>query len=524
VDLSRIPRAWIERIEIVRGAEGAIYGPGAAAGAVNVITRPAAAGSWSAEATGGSFRTFAGSADGAIGGRRWGLLGAAAVEGTSGRFPYVFDREQNTDRPIETLTREHNGALTAGGLAKLWAAVGAGRLDAVLQLSGGRRDLPGTAFLLTPLDWQRDVRASLATRLAQPLADGLQLLLDAEGLDDRLDVTLASVPPISEARQRDAALRASAALVWAAGPSVLTARVGGSVERLDADGAAAHSRRGLSLTIADDLLLSDGRVRLGPALRWDAEGPYRGVSAKLGATARVAGPVSVRASGGRGFRVPSFPELYLRQGLLDPNPDLVPETSWSADAAVVADGRLGLASAGAFLQLYDDLIVYETSSFRRMKPFNDGKAVARGLEVELASAPLGWAGVAVSGAYTFLATETLRGDASVLGKSLPHRARHRLFARLAAGHDPIDVHVEAHALSEQFQDLQNSGGLRVPAALTFNVGGGVRLWRRPDLRLHLDIRNVLDDRTLQDGFGNPLPGRMVMLTLRAAWGKDTTSP
>jgi vitamin B12 transporter len=33
--------------------------------------------------------------------------------------------------------------------------------------------------------------------------------------------------------------------------------------------------------------------------------------------------------------------------------------------------------------------------------------------------------------------------------------------------------------------------------------------------LALEVKNLLDDRDLRDAIGNPLPGRMVMLTVRA---------
>jgi len=485
---------------------------------VNIVTRPATAGAWSAEASGGSFETFAGSADGAVGGDRWGLLGAAAAEATQGRFDYLFD--PTPAFPGDSLvlrTREHDAALSLGGLLKGYADLGSGRLDAVLQLSGGHRDLPGFPDHLSHSNGQRDGRAGAVVRWAQPLANGLDLRLATSGRDDRLTVAIA---PFPEARQRDLQADASSELVWTAGPSTLSLRAAVSAERLSAEGTESHIRRGFSLALVDDLALASGRVRLTPALRWDALGPFHGLSAKLGASVQVAGPLSVRASAGRSFRAPSFAELYLSQGLLSANPDLVPETSVGGDVGVVVDGRRGLAAVTLFAQQYQDLIVYEPDSFRRFKPFNDGKATTRGLEVELASAPLGPGGLALSGAYTLLLTETLRGEEAVLGKALPHRARHRLFARLAAGSGPLAGHVEAHALSEQFPDLRNSSTLRILPALTFNAGASFRFARHPDARLALEVRNLLDDRTIQDGFGNPLPGRMVMITVRIAGGKD----
>ena len=517
VDLSRIPSQWIERIEVVRGAAGASYGSGAMAGALNVVTRRAAAGSWSAEATGGSFRTFQAAADGALGGPGWALLGAVTGQDTSGRFPYLFDPRQAVggDAPVER-ERDHNAATSGGALLKGFAEVGEGRLDAALQLSGGRRDLPGSPFRATPGDFQSDARLGLVARLSQPLGEALHLVTGFTARDDRLAVR---VEPFAEAHQRDLAATASPALLWSAGPSTLALRgeVGG--ERLAIEGGAAHSRAVGALALSEELALAAGRLRLAAALRLDAEGPFRGVSAKLGGSVRIAGPFSARASAGRGFRSPTFAELYLQQGFLSANPDLVPEESWTADAGLLAEGALGFASIGGFGQLYREVIVYEPDSFRRFKPFNAGKAWAAGLEAEAATAPLGPAALTVSAAYTWLRTETLRGDGAVLGKELPHRAPHRLFARLAGGRGPLELHAEAQWVAAQFQDLRNL--LPVPAVFTANLGGAVRLLRRPDLKLHLEVRNLLDDRSLQDGFGNPLPGRMVLLTLRVAGRKDS---
>lgn len=521
VNLSSIPRQWISSIEIVRGAEGARFGAGALGGVVNVVTRRVSPGEWSGQLSYGSFGTVSAAAEGGAGGARWNSVLALGYDQTDGDFTYLFDdRPAIGGSPLQESVRRNNAGRSGGALAKAFVERGGGRFDAIAQLSAGEHELPGSPGppdQLTRSDRQEELRGSVVLRHALPLGGPFRVASELSLRHDRLDIRLAI--PGASADQRGTAAAAQVALAWTSARhgGEVGARVGG--ERLAASGlGTARERPELALFASEEVALASGRVRLGPALRWERLGGFSGASAKLGATTLLAGPLSARASSGWTFRAPSFAELFLQQGILAPNPALRPEESFSGDAGLELGGRLGLARLGLFAVLYRDLIVYEPDSFRRFKPFNDGKASARGVEAELASRPLGPAGLSASLAYTFLATETLRGEAAVLGKALPHRARHRLFARLAAGRGPIEAHAEAHHASRQCQDLRNL--LPIPETLAFNVGGAVSVARRPDTRLHLDLRNVLGDRTLQDGFGNPLPGRMVMLTVRVAGGKD----
>ena len=87
VDLSTIPLHWVDRVEVVRGAEGAYFGAGALGGAVNVVTLPAVAGKWGAEVTGGSFGTASAVADVGVGGDRWALARRGHRRRDPGRLP-----------------------------------------------------------------------------------------------------------------------------------------------------------------------------------------------------------------------------------------------------------------------------------------------------------------------------------------------------------------------------------------------------------------------------------------------------
>jgi iron complex outermembrane receptor protein len=198
---------------------------------------------------------------------------------------------------------------------------------------------------------------------------------------------------------------------------------------------------------------------------------------------------------------------------VQPNPDLAPEVGLGGDAALVVDGGPVILSLGAHATLYRDLVYYQRVSLGLLKPFNAGKALVRGLELELATVPLAKPlGLSLSGSYTLLETEILRGLQGTLGKEVPHRARHRLYARLAAAPEPLEAHVELHYVGHQWADDHNLPP-GIPAALLWNAGAGVRLARAPAIRLALELRNLLDDRSLEDGYGNPLPGRTVLVTV-----------
>jgi len=519
VNLASIPRQWISAVEVVRGAEGARFGAGALGGAVNIVTRRPAPGAWSSQLSYGSFGTLSAAAEAGTGGDRWSGVLALGYDETQGDFPYLFDaRPALGGNPLEPRSRTNNEGRSGGLLGKANVTIGSGRLDLLGNFSAATHGLPGSPYQLTPDDRQDELRGAGVARYAVPLGGGLRVETELSLRHERIDAQLEVLH--GTAMQRELAGAGQAVVAWtgSAHAGEVGVRLGG--ERLTGSGLGVQRERmDLAAFASEEVALAGGRVRAGPAIRWERVGAFQGFSSKLGATSQLAGPLSARASTGWTFRAPSFGELYLEQGGLAPNPTLRSEQALTADVALELAGAPGLARAGAFAARYTDLIVYEPDSFRRFKPFNDGKAGASGLEAELATAPWGPAGLAASAAYTLLATETLRGDDSELGKALPHRARHRLFARLAAARGPIEAHGEAHWVSRQFQDLENLQP--IPATFTVHLGGAVVVSRRPDVSLHLDLRNLLDDRTLQDGFGNPLPGRMVMLTVRVSGRKDS---
>jgi vitamin B12 transporter len=77
-------------------------------------------------------------------------------------------------------------------------------------------------------------------------------------------------------------------------------------------------------------------------------------------------------------------------------------------------------------------------------------------------------------------------------------------------------------VGRQFAELSNIR--EIDATTTWNAGGSVRLTRRGSVVLHAEVRNLLDDRTLLDALGSPLPGRTVLVTLRAGSDRQEVAP
>lgn len=511
VDLSTIPRAWIRQVQVVRGPAGASFGAGALGGAVNVVTRSAPG--VSAEASAGSFGTWALSADGGARVAGFTVLGGATAEATRGDFPYQYYREPDTKTGLVHRTAENDDSRRGGLLLKLGGDAGASRLDALLQVTGGHRGLPGPVQYPTPANWQDDGRALAMVRLARDLGRDLTLSARVHGRGDLLDTRIAGMGD-GPTRQRGRAGGVQLEAELRPGAARLTALASAEEEAWSSTAlGGGRERATLAAALSGDVPLGS-RVALGAAARVERTGRFTGASANLGLRVALGGDVRLRASAGRTYRVPSFDELHLRQGGLEPNPDLRPARGLAADAALVYDGAPGLLSVGGFVQREDDIITYEPVSLDRFKPQNTDSALLRGLEIEAATAPLcrAW-NLSGQAAFTLLRSEILVGPRDVPGKDLPRRPRRQLFARVSVAPAPFEAHAELRHVSVQYEDRFSSHP--VPEATTWAAGASVRLARAPRLSLHLQVDNLTDRRDLLDGFGNPLPGRTVLLTLRA---------
>jgi iron complex outermembrane receptor protein len=154
VQWSAIPFAAIERIEIVRGGGAVLYGDGASAGVINIITRSPMNGEKSVTASlrAGSYGTRDGQLSGNLRGER------AGISLTASNFESDGYRDNNRNRQTNALADLR--WLTGGGEISLKAATD----NQGLRLPGARMVQPSTGVNLletnrrgaaTPLDYSQ---------------------------------------------------------------------------------------------------------------------------------------------------------------------------------------------------------------------------------------------------------------------------------------------------------------------------------------------------------------------------------
>lgn len=513
MDLSRIPTAALDRIEVLRGAASARYGPGAMGGVVNLVTRAPRGAHAFGEVSHGSFTTTHLTVGGSA--ALPGGDGLVLLHGLHSKGDFTFqydDRPALAGNPLVTRTRENNAALQGGGLFRYRASLGATTADVLLEGLAETRGLAGTVQNPTPSASQATLRGTLSARTVTAFESGGTLSVLGYG---RLDDTVLSGSAFGAGRYHQLESSAGVEAVFSRiffERHGVTALVTGGGDWLRADGAASPSQGRAGVMLADEVLFLDGALAVNASARVDAAGPFVVFSPKAGVVAQLPFGFELKANVGQASRPPSFQERYLVQGTLMPNPALRPERALSADVTAGWRHEKAALAVTGFGALYEDLITYEYYPPALAKPYNVLAARVFGLEVEGRVSPAPWLDATL--AYTWLSTQNLRDDPRYYLKALPYRPAHRLAARVSGGVAWLRGHAEVFFQSAQFMNRTET---LVLGPRTFvNVGVASTPWKRPAVTVGFEVKNLLDVQT-QDLDGYPLPPRAVFFTLAMAW-------
>ena len=240
---------------------------------------------------------------------------------------------------------------------------------------------------------------------------------------------------------------------------------------------------------------------------WFVKPPADGASTKL------------RIGAGTGIKPPTAFDIAFTD-----NPGLKPERSRSFDAGIEHTFAASTLTADAtfFANRYDDLIVTVSSPFTgssRYRTDNIANARARGLEVGARWRPTG--AVSVRGAWTWLSTEILGVDGAAGAAPRPYQVgdplvrRPKQQASLELGW--TQSRTSAFAIVNgrgRTRDIEPSFAAEVfdnPGFVTVTAGAAVRLGR--NLELFGRVTNLFN-REYEEVFGYPALGRLGMVGVR----------
>jgi outer membrane receptor for ferrienterochelin and colicins len=308
----------------------------------------------------------------------------------------------------------------------------------------------------------------------------------------------------------------------------LTAGLDGNVDFISGDAFESRVIGGLALYGQDELKLSE-KLRLTLGVRFDFQsvgltGERLEPNPKIGISYDVLAGTTLRASFGRGFRVPSLPEAFISAGSTGlaavPNKDLKPERSSSYEIGVSQSlGGLGAIDVAAFRSDFDNLIepgLIVSGQSVLVQWRNVTKARVQGFETSLR---LGFfdGGLVYNLGYTYVYPQDLtRNDL------LKYRPRHIVTTNAVARLGWFSAGVDFRAISrveridEELVDfgIIPDGGERVPITLAnFRIGADIP-FAGSVLSATLNMNNAFRHNYVEL-IGNVMPPRTYVLILEA---------
>ncbi|HEX6162651.1 MAG TPA: TonB-dependent receptor [Vicinamibacterales bacterium] len=552
LDLSQVPLQNVDRIEVLRGPQSALYGSDAIGGVIHVITRSGGAPAAHAEIEAGSrdMRRAAAATSGELNGVRW-QVGANYFEdaGFSGRAangPIVSNDDAQETQAAASIGWRHGGRGTD--------------VHASMQYVDTERGSPGP-FGSDPANRYAGVdrvargttnRVGGALRLLQPWFGASSRVRQRVEFDVAdYDLAFRSQFGLSEGNTHRAHARvqtdvsANAAFGFSGGMEWLGERGGSTFIVSGPSSLATPIERGVLGVFAEARWQAAGRATVTAGVRGEritrdalpgdplafqprpefANATVNSFNPKLAASFAIAATTRLHGAFGTGIRPPDAFEIAFTD-----NSGLKPERSKSGELGIshtIAGGAVQVDGT-AFVNAYSDLIISVGRTFAgvsRYRTDNISNARARG--AELSAAWRHGSGIAVRANYTFLDTEILaaKGSASAqtpysVGDALIRRPRHSSAIDASFTRDRVGAFVQLQVRGETL-DIEPAfgatGGLYVNSGhAVFNAGAS---WR-PVKAIEVFARALnLLDRAYEEVLGYPAPGRTAYVGARFAVGR-----
>ncbi len=513
VDLSDIPLGSLERIEIIRGGEGAFVGAGASGGVVRLRSvQPDEDGEdrQASRFSVGSFGTV-------TGGYTWrgdGDLLHFELAGSRGDFPFLNDNGTAFDLDDDFTDARENNEFSSieARYGHSWDLDGERTLGFSAEWYRGEKGIPGITTFPSTQASQTDGRFFLHTLYADPgfyngeLTASLGYLRQARNFADPLGESTGVPLFTSWIHNRWDAKTEWSGVGWGK-EDVLTCGASVSLEALDAGEYSSPNRNTVSAWVRDEWYHPSGAVLIG-AVRGDWLDGDATLSPRGGLRFPLDEEWALRTNLGLDFRPPSFEELYRNEGVVIGNPGLTDERTLGFDIGVAHTSERIRFEAAYFNLQTKDLIDYLLISGFRWKPYNIGRVRSSGFEVSADwILDRDWE---FRGSYTRTRAIDASGDSTRQGQPLVGQPSSELFAHLRWHDDRWEFFIEWERRGPS--PITPSGTRSLPANESTALGIGYKLDTGSSLLF--EIRNLFDE-SLTDVRGFPLPGRSIFVTWSA---------
>lgn len=496
VDLGSWSLDEIEMIQVSRSAMGALYGPYAFGGAVNLVSRRE-------RTSNAMLRLTAGTLDRTSIGAR----GNLSRDRTTFSATLGYENLSPDLQGLAGRTETAHAAMRAG-----WYPNWAGSLALSFERRDDLRHVPGTQAFPTPEAERKDKTTSIvfsANRIKPGFVPGVfDLTTSGLHFDRRYQDPAYALGPVDDEHRNQ---RGEVDVSWRLEGQPVTATLRGEVaeDRLVSTTDGAHSRgRAAGAGLLD---VHAGKWTGSGALRLDAfEGFAPEVSGRAALTRTIwesnrTAALSARMGIGNGFRPPTFDDLFWpARATMAGNTELAPERSWDVDLGLDARLQTAKLSVSAFRNEVRDLIQWSPGPDGIWRPHNLDDVRMQGIDLDGTAA---WRSISWEGSVSRLWAHDVTDDRVTGGKELVGRARWVGSAAMAWSPGVLGLRLGVHGNDRTPITPSNTKWLSGYAL--WDASASWRLSR--NARLVLEGRNLFDTE-YQDIRGYATPGREFLLT------------
>lgn len=223
---------------------------------------------------------------------------------------------------------------------------------------------------------------------------------------------------------------------------------------------------------------------------------------------------SVRGNIGRVFRAPTYNDLYWPEDTWTKgNPDLKPEKGITYDLGFIVQ----FAGAGSwsiestyFGSKLNDLILWASGSDGKWIPSNIARAEINGLESKIS-----WSGfdnyVGLQAAHTYMRSVDDGDNTATKGKFLVYRPENKFDLILNLKYGISSLNLSYNYIGKRFHDEENKILLDSYCVTNANIGVIPKIFNM-DCTIMFQINNI-ENKAIQTVLDSPLPGREIRISL-----------